>query len=155
MSPWKKESAYLHLPSYLAGVIFHIGTFISFFWVIVHALGGSMPGSLEQVSLFALIVTTACGLGIFIKRITLAKLRLISTPDDYFSNLLVTVFQGVSAAALTQGSLIPSLLGYTGFLLLYIPMSKLRHAFYFFLARFYLGVFYGKRGVWHRRNLPV
>ena len=33
MSPVKKESAYLHLPTYLAGMVFHIGTFTGFFWL--------------------------------------------------------------------------------------------------------------------------
>ena len=30
MSPFEKESAYMHLPTYVAGIIFHIGTFLSF-----------------------------------------------------------------------------------------------------------------------------
>ncbi len=30
MDPRKKESAYLHLPTYTAGLIYHLGTFVSF-----------------------------------------------------------------------------------------------------------------------------
>lgn len=30
MSPAKKESAYLHLPTYIAGILYHLGTFLSF-----------------------------------------------------------------------------------------------------------------------------
>lgn len=35
MSPKNKESAYLHLPTYAAGMIFHLGTFLSFLWLIM------------------------------------------------------------------------------------------------------------------------
>ena len=35
MSPIKKESAFLHLPTYAAGLIYHFGTFLSIFWLIV------------------------------------------------------------------------------------------------------------------------
>ena len=31
MSPLKKESAFLHLPTYAAGILYHIGTFLSLF----------------------------------------------------------------------------------------------------------------------------
>ena len=30
MSPNKKESSFLHMPTYLAGIIYHLGTFMAF-----------------------------------------------------------------------------------------------------------------------------
>ena len=32
MSPKVKESAYLHLPTYLAGILYHLGTFLAIFF---------------------------------------------------------------------------------------------------------------------------
>jgi hypothetical protein len=31
---------------------------------------------------------------------------------------------------------------------LYFPVGKLRHVVYFFAARYHLGFFFGRRGVW-------
>jgi hypothetical protein len=37
-------------------------------------------------------------------------------------------------------------------LFLYFPLGKLKHAIYFFAARYQLGFFYGWRGVWPPQN---
>jgi len=46
MNPAKKESAYLHLPTYLAGIIYHLGTFLSlllFFFIWLQLPFSRMP----------------------------------------------------------------------------------------------------------------
>jgi hypothetical protein len=155
MSPAKKESAFLHYPTYVAGIIYHIGTFLSLIWIVVHVIKINIPDFIITVSFIFLILSSLCGAGIFIKRIVKPQMRSTSTPDDYFSNILVTVFQIISAAALSRAEVVPSLIGYTGILLFYIPVSKLRHAMYFFFARYFLGIFYGKRGVWPPGKQPA
>jgi len=47
---------------------------------------------------------------------------------------------------------IPALMLYASAVLFYVPLGKLRHAIYFPLARVYLGLFFGKRGVWGSRK---
>ena len=154
MSPLKKETAYLHLPTYAAGIVYHLGSFLAFFWLLLHVLGGVLPPLFVQLSILALTASSACGLAILAKRVLSAKLRHLSTPDDYFSNLLVTAFQILSGLTLWKPGFLPWLILLVGILLAYIPVGKLRHVIYFVIARFYLGVFYGKRGVWppKRRN---
>ena len=148
MSPLKKESAYLHLPTYAAGIIFHLGTFLSFFWIVFHFFSGNTNSILIFSSAIFLTVSSLCGVFIFIKRIVNFNMRFLSHPDDYFSNLLVTGFQLLSAISLIWNSLMPFLFIWAAILFLYIPISKLRHIIYFFTSRIYLGLFYGNKGVW-------
>jgi hypothetical protein len=152
MLPWKKESARLHLPAYTLGLLYHAGGFLSFFWLAVLFVGAGLPRVVTTASMGLLTAATACGFALLIRRIANPKLRHFSTPDDYFSNLLVTGFQALTAAALAYESLVPGLFVYAGTLMLYIPLGKLRHAIYFGFARIYLGIFYGHRGVWPARD---
>ena len=92
---------------------------------------------------------------LLIKRISYSRMRSLSNPDDYFSNILVAGFLFFTAISLIIPDLIPYLFIYACFLLLYIPIGKLRHAIYFFAARAYLGVFFGRRNVWPVNNKQV
>ena len=152
MSPFQKESAYLHLPTYAAGILFHLGTFLSLFWLALHFFSITANSALIYSSAIFLIVTFLCGGFIFIKRIVNFKMRFLSHPDDYFSNLLVTGFQFLSAMVLVTSSLFPLLFIWAAILFLYIPIGKLRHVVYFFTSRIYLGLFYGNRGVWQLKK---
>jgi len=148
MSPLKKETAYLHLPTYAAGILFHIASFVGFLWIVLSFTFIDPPALLKHISAFILFTGAANGLLIFFKRIIVRKVRAISVPDDYASNLIVTGFQLLSAAALLNPQWHGLLLIWTGFLFLYMQVGKLRHVLYFLIARLYLGIFYGKRGIW-------
>lgn len=148
MSPFKKESAYLHLPTYTAGLLYHTGIFLGLVLVFLHFFDLSPAGSVSSILAILLVITGASGVGILIKRIVKPKMRKLSNPDDYASNLLVTCFQLFSALALRREDMLPALFVYAGLLLLYIPVSKLRHAIYFATSRIYLGIIFGRRGVW-------
>jgi hypothetical protein len=156
MSPARKESAFLHLPTYSAGLFYHIGTFLSvtlFFFI----LSGRIPRGWLAIAISAfLCVASFSGLAILIKRIVRKELRSLSNPDDFISNALVTLFQIATIAVLflpavlqSYSLIIPSsyYLIFT-ILMLYIPVGKLRHTVYFFAARYHLGYFFGWRGVW-------
>lgn len=148
MLPSRKETAYLHLPTYLGGLMYHIGTFLGFFLAFLFFFG-YFPS--ETTSLFLtgiLVLSFSAGLFILIKRALRKDLRGLSNADDYISNLFVTLFHGLAGAALLVHALVPFLLIFTGLLMLYIPVGKLRHVVYFFTSRIYLSVFYGRRGVW-------
>lgn len=149
MNPAKKESAYLHLPTYTAGLLYHMGTFLSFI-LLIFSFFKILPVGIFQLLISAfLTLTVLSGLFILIKRFTVLKLRILSNPDDYISNILVTAFQGVTALYLIIGQPV-SYLYYitTAALLLYLPVGKLKHLIYFFAARYHLGIFFGRRGVW-------
>lgn len=148
MSPLKKESARHHLATYGAGMFFHTGIFLSFFWLILQFFDIPLIPLIRTASAVIIFLSAVCGVVILVKRMISPKMRYFSNPDDYFSNLIVTGFLVLTGFSLLQEGLQSVLFIYAGVLLLYIPLGKLRHAIYFVLTRIYLGLFFGKRGVW-------
>lgn len=153
MSPAKKESAFLHLPTYTAGMIYHVGTFLSVFLYFILLFGVPLPSDIRYILAGILGVTGLSGLAILIKRMLLPKLRSLSNADDYISNILATGFQLVLSVTLLFPSLMPSFFITAGILMLYLPVGKLRHAVYFFAARYHLGFFFGWRNVWPPKSI--
>jgi len=174
MLPMQKESAYKHLPTYIAGILLHIGSFIAllcflflFFYLFTKDAISAFFFRHTVISsciAFTLWCTSCFGIGLIIKRITSKKLRPISNADDYISTGIVTLFQLISAKLFTFYAFdkilhqffsheMHELIFYAYFLLatllfLYFPFGKLRHAVYYFAARYHLGFFYGRRGTW-------
>ena len=153
MSPFKKETAYLHLPTYTAGIFFHLGTFLSFCLLLLHFFYFPIPVWLISIFTIILIISSISGFSILIKRILKPVMRGISNPDDYLSNLLVTGFQIFSIVGLVEDSFLPYLFIYSTILFLYLPLGKLRHVVYFFTSRIHLAFFYGRRGVWPPKRI--
>ena len=152
MSPQNKESACLHLPTYAAGIMYHMGTFLSLAYIPFAFLGVTQPPELSICFAGILLLSTACGLGMVAKRVYKKELRRLSNLDDFISNLLVTFFQLATTVILVKGHTHPLYYIILSFLLLYIPIGKLKHLIYFFAARIHLGYFYGHRGVWPPTN---
>lgn len=148
LMPWRKETASLHPLSYALGIAYHAGIFLSFLWLVLLAFGLAPPAPVASVSVFLLGLSVICGLALLVKRAVTPAMRYFSNPDDYFSNIFATGFVALTTVALRNENALPALFIYAGVLFLYIPVGKLRHAIYFALARVYLGVFYGRRGVW-------
>ncbi len=151
MSPANKESAFLHLPTYTAGIIYHIATFVSLVVFVPVFLDVSLPELLSYPLAFIAFAGSVSGWAILIKRISDKKLRKLSNPDDYFSNVLVNVFQLLAGFTLLNSTLLPVFLLCAALLFLYMPLGKLKHMIYFFAARYHLGYFYGWRNVWPPR----
>jgi len=149
MSPLKKESAFLHLPTYTAGMIYHLGTFFSLFFIFFMYADVVLP-KVPAWGLASFVMFSAgCGAAILIKRFVKQGLRDLSSPDDYISNILVTGFQAMTALVLFfPGRFEAAYFLTVSLLLLYIPVGKLKHLLYFFSARLQLGYFFGSRGVW-------
>jgi hypothetical protein len=148
MSPGKKESASLHLPTYAAGLLYHAGTFTSIALFFLFFFNIHIEGWPRWAAIGALAVSGLSGIGILVKRATVRKLRFLSNLDDYISNVLVTLFQFLTLVMLVKEVFAPFYFLCAGLLLLYLPMGKLKHALYFFAARYHLGFFYGWRGIW-------
>lgn len=146
MNPAQKESASLHLPTYVAGMLYHIGTFLSAALLFVFLFSIELHRTIELVISVILMASILCGTGILVKRIFSKLLREITGIDDYISNSLVTAFQVCTLIYLYFPQ--PFYYIVVSVLLVYIPFGKLRHAVYFFAARYYLGHFYGRRGTW-------
>ena len=152
--PWVMESSRKNPFFYAQFVIFHLGVTlaIALSFIIPYA-----PGVLENgtvVLVFQAAIWAACAVGCIriVRRIVSPYMRAISSPDDYFSLILLTVwfaFAGLSVPnRLDQGE--GTLLAYfflTAFFLMYVPFSKISHYLYYPFARFYFGRSMGHRGV--------
>ncbi|GAB4316649.1 MAG: hypothetical protein Kow00127_08190 [Bacteroidales bacterium] len=149
LNPARKESAYLHLPTYTAGILYHTGTFTALGLFFLSVFFDITPESMWRwIPVLLLSTGSLAGMAIFAKRIVHKPLRKLSVPDDYISNGLVTLFQIITAlwlAGISDKSLFLLWGGIVGF---YVPFGKLIHTVYFFAARIYLGLVFGHKGVW-------
>lgn len=159
MLPQNKESAYLHLPGYAAGMLFHIGIFTSFLvfllsffpffnrWIEV--------STLRLIIAAVLAVTCLSGYILLFRRVLSKDLKGLSTPDDFISNTLTSTFQLFTILHLvwpTNGVVTTLYYIACALLFVYMPFGKLRHAVYYFAARYHLGFFYGWRNVWPKHE---
>jgi hypothetical protein len=156
MLPNQKESAYLHIPTFFSGIVFHIGiftsillffcSFFSFFYdflLFLPWLGFLLSSCLALAGLI--------GLTLFVKRCFSKSLRYYSSLDDFISNFLSSLFILASALFVWKWKIPAVNISYylaVSILLIYIPFGKLKHFLYYFAARYHLGFFYGWRNVW-------
>lgn len=156
MMPTEKESAYLHIPSYAVGMLFHIGLFCSLLFFVLSFF--PFFNSWIEVSCWRWVLAippvigTVCGFILFFRRLFSKDLKVLSMPDDFISTGLVTLFLLMTTLYLCLSTCcgIVTILYYISsiLLLLYLPLGKLRHVVYYFAARYHLGFFYGWRNVW-------
>lgn len=150
--PWTIESMTKHWATYVEFVVFHIGIAVTIAatFVIPYA-----PGLFEsqailvatQVIIAAAFVVGVIRLG---RRCMRQDLRLMSSPDDYFSLVLLDLYLISAFFAVpndNQWALI-AFFGLTTFFLLYVPFSKISHYIYYPFARVYFGRHFGRRGVY-------
>jgi hypothetical protein len=151
--PGAMESTRKRPGFYAQFVVFHLG--------VVAAIAGTFiipyaPGLFEWPALvrsFQAVVAAAFVVGLvrFVRRLTNPVLRTVSSPDDYFSLLLLVVWFGAAVLALPnrpgdgEAPLI-AYFGLTAFFLVYVPFSKICHYLYYPFTRFYLGRSLGHRG---------
>lgn len=154
MMPANKESAYMHLPTYAAGIIYHLGTFLSLllFVLSLFNLNTYYPQWLSLAMAACLLVSGVCGTVLLIKRFVNKNLHSLANPDDYLSNFFTTLLHFATACYLAFAGCccsVPYIYYISATLLLvYMPFGKLRHVVYYFAARYHLGFFYGWRNVW-------
>jgi len=153
MAPGAKESAYLHMPTYAGGIIYHLGTFLSLALFFVLIVGfPSFNNPLKLIFSVLLFISFFAGFAILIKRILNKDLKSLSGFDDYISNIITSLAQVMTAVYL----LIPDaeIFYYLSVALFFIwlPLGKTKHLLYFFFARYHLGFFYGWRGTWPQKS---
>jgi hypothetical protein len=146
MAPWAKESARRHWVAYIRGIILHIGVFLAAAFLIASPWLAQMVLPL-RIALSALFgVGAVLGIAGFGIRLNDPTIRLLSTPDDYFSLALVTLFLVSGAAAAVSPGLLPAFWIVSGVTLAYAPFGKIKHFIFFFYERVFVGLFFGRRG---------
>jgi nitrate reductase gamma subunit len=156
--PWAMESTRSKFPLYLQFVLFHIGVVVA---IALSFMIPYAPGLLESLTLVAVLrvsIGTAFLVGVYriFRRLFNPYIRTISSPDDYFSLILLTAWFALAFFATPnniedgQGVLIAYFI-LTAFFLIYVPFSKISHYLYYPFTRYYLGKTMGRRGVYPLR----
>ncbi len=156
MMPQNKESAYLHLPEYAAGILFHIGSFVSLliFVLSFFPFFNRWIGGTDRIHYLIALLPLAgciCGYILLCRRYLNKEMRAWSTIDDYLANFLTSTFQLMTLLFLlfpTTKAVVVIYYIACCLLFCYMPFGKLRHVVYYFAARYHLGFFYGWRNVW-------
>ena len=153
--PWAMESTRKKPLMYAQFVAFHLGvtTAIGLSFVIPYA-----PQLLENqafVLLLQIVIGAAFVVGVMriIRRVSDPYMRALSSPDDYFSLVLLTVWFFFAWLAVPNQTASGEwhLLTYfilTAFFLIYVPFSKISHYLYYPFTRYYFGKSMGYRGVY-------
>jgi len=157
--PWAMESTRKNFLLYVQFVVFHLGVAAAIALSFIIPYGpGLLAGGLVVLA-FQGITGAACAVGVIrmVRRVGSPYMRAISSPDDYFSLALLTVwlFSAVLAApndaTRGEGVLLAFFL-LTAFFLVYVPFSKISHYLYYPFTRYYFGKTMGYRGVYPVRR---
>jgi nitrate reductase gamma subunit len=146
---------------YIQFVVFHLAVAANITMSVVIPYAPGLMKPLIVVRLLQILFAAACAIGCYrlFRRLTNSTMRLISTPDDFFSLALLTVwfFASVFAAPnrpdLGEGPLMVYFI-MTAFFLVYVPFSKISHYLYYPFTRFYFGRTMGYRGVYPIKRVP-
>lgn len=156
--PWALESIRKKPGFYVQFVIFHIGIVAAISATFIIPYWPQLFESKVCVITFQTLTGGAFLVGIMrlYRRIADPAIRLISTADDYFSLVLMTVYFAVAAWAIPntyEKSELPLIFFFalTAFFLLYVPFSKIGHYIYYPFTRFFIGRTMGHRGVGQRK----
>ncbi len=157
--PWGMESYRTKPFFYLQFAFYHlaIAAVMGLSFIIPYG-----PGLLESIILVRVLQAfMAIGLviGVYrlIRRFTDKNMRAISSPDDYFSLIGITLWIGLGIPAapndLSGGETLMIVYFFlTAFLLFYVPLSKIMHYLYYPFTRYYFGKTMGYRGVYPLRR---
>lgn len=147
MAPWEKESTRIHWIAYFRGILFHVGVFLALAVLFASPWLESVPTLLLRLAVIVTGVGAVAGFAGIPMRLAEANLRVLSLPDDYFSVFLTSLFVALACAALLWPVTLPGFYLVAAVMLAYIPFSKIRHCVYFFYAKFFFGLNFGRRGV--------
>jgi len=152
--PWAMESTRTKLFLYLQFVLFHLGVVsaigLSFIIPYTPSILNSTVVLILQISIGAAFLV---GLLRIIRRVGSVYMRALSSPDDYFAILLMTIWFGFAFFAAPNDisggeGVMLTYFFMTAFFLIYVPFGKISHYLYYPFTRYYLGKTMGRRGVY-------
>jgi len=148
--PWSMESTTKHMGRWLEFSFYHIAALSAILATFTLPFApGLMTHTIRLVFAAALVPGIGAGFIKIVRRFSDPHLRHISTPDDHFS-LIAVQFYFISAALCLY--FYTDLWRFVFFLitalfLIYVPFSKISHYLYWFFARTFLGIRFGRRGI--------
>jgi nitrate reductase gamma subunit len=163
--PWTMESTRTKFFLYIQFVIFHIGVTVAIGLSFIIPYAPQVLTSTLLVQILQIIIGAAFIVGCMriVRRFGTTNMRAISSPDDYFSLILLTVWFFFATLAVPNTSAGETILTIyfwvTAFFLIYVPFSKIGHYLYYPFTRYYLGKTLGYRGVYpmvkSKRSEPI
>lgn len=147
MLPAHKESVRNHPREFAVGMIMHMGVVLGLLAVLLLMLWPRAGADLLYYARPLLWLALLASMILLLRRLLSPALRALSAPDDYLASLATGGFLAMASIpplAAQQGALLLC----AALLLIYLPLGKLRHAVFFFLARGDLGARLGHRGVY-------
>jgi nitrate reductase gamma subunit len=155
--PWSMESSRRNWFFYLTFAVFHLGVTCGILLAFLSTLSRGFVAQPMVAWTFGTFTGLAFLIGIYrmLRRLVVPVMRLISTPDDYFSLGMLTVWfligtvtqaHVAGAQQFPQEGWMIAYLYLTSFFLLYVPFSKISHYLYYPFTRWYIGKALGHRG---------
>jgi nitrate reductase gamma subunit len=155
--PWSMESTRRNFFFYVTFVVFHLGVACGIALAFISTLYRPLVENPAVAWTFGTLTGLAFLIGIYrmLRRLTVPVMRLISTPDDYFSLFMLTIWfllgtvtqaHIAGAPQFPQEGWVIAYLYLTSFFLLYVPFSKISHYLYYPFTRWWIGKALGHRG---------
>jgi hypothetical protein len=156
--PWDLPGTRKHWYHWLEFAVFHLAVAAAIIMTFVMPYAPRIISS--PVATYGLMTVFAAGglIGIsrLVRRIVRPEMRVISSPDDYFSLVMLAVWMGAAFLAVPMTNELPIVAFFllTTFFLIYVPFSKISHYIYWPFIRFYVGKHLGHRGVYPPKAVP-
>ena len=156
--PWDLPSTRRHWFRWLEFALFHLAVAITIAltFLIPYAPRLVSPPTVTHFLQAVIALGALIGLSRLARRLVRPEMRVISSPDEIFSLVMLVVWMlaGVLAAPMRNESAILAFFLLTTFFLIYVPFSKISHYIYWPFIRFYLGKQLGHRGVYPPKAVP-
>jgi nitrate reductase gamma subunit len=156
--PWELPSTRVQWLRWVEFAVFHVGVAAAIGLTFVMPYWPRLVGGSAFVIGFQLIfaAATLAALSRLWRRATRPELRLITSPDDVFSLVLLVAWlvAGILAAPQHSEPALVAFFGLTAFFLVYVPFSKISHYVYWPFIRYYVGRHLGHRGAFPTKTVP-
>ena len=156
--PWELPSTRTHWVRWMEFAVFHAGvaaaiglTFVMPYWPSV-----VQPTPVVLALQLVFGVAALAALSRLWRRLARPDMRLITSPDDFFSLVLLAAWliAGILAAPQRSEPSLVAFFGLTAFFLVYVPFSKISHYIYWPFIRYYIGRHLGHRGAYPTKTVP-
>jgi hypothetical protein len=151
--PWAMESARRHPGFYIQFAVFHLGVAAAIAATFIIPSHPAFFLNRTAAVAFQIVIGAAFAFGLarLFRRVTKPAIRLVSSPDDYFSISLMVLYFPAALLSIGRRAGQPEwplivFFGLTAFFLVYVPFSKIGHYLYYPFSRLILGRILGHRG---------
>jgi hypothetical protein len=146
--PAHKETIKRHPAKFAVGAIMHVGTIVALLDVVLLLVRPTAGHWMISFARPIVVLALLAGIYLFARRILSKDLRTMSAPDDYIAILATCGLLALTSVYTLGGQNPLGLLICAGLLFVYLPLGKLRHIVFFFVARGDYGRRLGYRGVY-------